>query len=100
MKYTEADWSLIPERMIGGMRRYLEHGIPPGDFLTAILSNDLREACMRADEENQRLIFAYVKFLYNYAPAGSWGSPQNYNAWIKLGGLNGNKPNINNISSL
>ena len=90
-KYTDraADWSIIPERMIDGLKRYIERGIAPGHFLTAVLTNDLREACRRADDENQRLIFEYIKFLYNYAPAGCWGSPQQFAAWIKQGGLMG-----------
>ena len=30
------DWSLIPDYMIGGLRRYIERGIPPGHFLSAV----------------------------------------------------------------
>jgi len=80
---------VIPERMLGALQRYIDHGIPPGDFLTAVLSNDLREACTRADDENQQLIYEYVKFLYNYAPLGCWGSRENFHSWLKQGGLNG-----------
>jgi large subunit ribosomal protein L9 len=36
--------------MIGGLRRYIENGIGPGDFLWAVLTNDLRGAIERADE--------------------------------------------------
>lgn len=83
-----ADWSLIPPHMIGGLRRYIEDGIPPGSFLTAVLSNDLRGACERADDENRHCLFDYVSFLYNHAPTGSWGSKENFGAWCDLGGLN------------
>jgi hypothetical protein len=79
---------MIPERMLGALQRYVDHGIKPGDFLTAVLSNDLREACGRADDENQRLIFEYVKFLHNHVPSGCWGSPENVRNWLKRGGLN------------
>lgn len=82
-----ADWSLIPDRMIGGMRRYIENGIEPGDFLRAVLNNDLQEACGRADAENQRILFQYVKFLYNYAPSDCWGSPEKVEKWLDEGGL-------------
>ena len=38
------DYSKIPvDYMVDAMRDYLEKGIPPGDFLTALLSNDLME---------------------------------------------------------
>lgn len=83
------NWRRVPERMRGGIIRYIERGIPPGDFLQAVIRNDLREACQRADDENQSLLFDYVFVLYNYAPVGSWGSPQNYKEWIERGGING-----------
>lgn len=82
-----ADWSLIPEHMIGGLRRYIEHGIPPGSFLTAVLSNDLRGAFERGDDINRVAVENYVRFLYNYAPAGSWGSSACFADWCKQGGL-------------
>lgn len=82
-----ADWSLIPDYMIGGLRRYIENGILPGSFLSALLSNDLRSTFERADDENRRCIENYVRFLYNYAPSECWGSPAKFNAWCKQGGL-------------
>lgn len=83
----EADWGLIPDYMIGGLRRYIEHGIEPGGFLSAVLANDLRRACEKADIINQHALFNYVNFLYSYAPAGCWGSDENFKAWCKSGGL-------------
>lgn len=82
-----ADWSLVPEHMIGGLRRYIEDGIPPGSFLTALLSNDLRGTFERADEENSARVGDWVRFLYNYAPSPCWGSPAKFDAWCKHGGL-------------
>jgi hypothetical protein len=84
---AKADWGLIPDYMRGGIRRYIENGIEPGDFLQAVLRNDLRGAFERADGTNVNLIKEYIMFLYNYAPGGSWGSPENYEAWIKKSGL-------------
>ena len=44
IKITD-DWTFrhqtIPEHMRGGIERYVNHGIPPGSFLTAIICNDL-----------------------------------------------------------
>jgi hypothetical protein len=82
-----ADWSLIPDYMIGGLRRYIEYGVPPGSFLTALLSNDLRATFERADDENRRCVENYVRFLYSYAPSQCWGSPARFDAWCKKGGL-------------
>jgi hypothetical protein len=86
---AEPDWSLIPDYMIGGLRRYIENGVVPGDFLTAVLTNDLRGACARADDTNRDCLFQYVQFLYSYAPAPCWGSPEKFSAWIKRSGLAG-----------
>lgn len=74
---------LIPSYMWGGVKRYMVDRIPPGDFLTALFSNDLMEAFGRADDENQSNMRRYCQFLYNYAPRGSYGSPENVRAWLK-----------------
>jgi hypothetical protein len=73
----------IPERMCGDIERYIRQGIEPGDFLRAVICNDLTEACGRADNENIRLLHVYVAYFYNEAPSGCWGSEQRYVAWIK-----------------
>jgi hypothetical protein len=74
---------LPTERLAGAMQRYIEHGIPPGHFLTAILSNDLREACERADDDHKHTLFEIVGWLYNEAPSPCWGSPDKFAAWIE-----------------
>ena len=77
----------LPSRMWGGVDRYLTHGIPPGHFLTAILENDLKEACARADDENVLLLHNYVRFFYNCVPGGCWGSPEAVSKWTDGGGF-------------
>jgi len=74
----------IPEHMHGPVRDYIEHGAPPGNFLEAILENNLTEAVGRADTENMRNIPALVAYLYNEAPAPCWGSPENVGAWLRM----------------
>ena len=83
------NWSLIPETMIGGLRRYIEHGIPPGHFLTAVLCNDLEEACGRADDDNITRLGDYIKFLNCHAPNQCWGSKEKFEAWCRHEGLSG-----------
>ncbi|MCP4599259.1 MAG: hypothetical protein GY847_01760 [Proteobacteria bacterium] len=73
----------IPARMMGPLRRYIEERIKPGDFLQAILSNDLKESCGRADEENLANLPAYCAFLYNEAPAFCYGSREKMEAWVE-----------------
>lgn len=74
----------IPTRMMGGIQRYVEHGIVPGDFLCAVIQNDLKEAVRKADEENMRNLPAYVSYFYIEAPSECWGSPKHMSQWIKF----------------
>lgn len=78
----DAGSHMIPAYMVGAVKRYLMKGIPPGSFLTAVLCNDLREAFARADDENAAAMHDWVRFFYNYAPSGSWGSPDRFAAWM------------------
>ena len=73
----------VPEHMHDGYLLYFLEGISPGSFGVAVLENNLREACARADSVNQRALFQHVSFLYNYAPVGSWGSEANVANWMK-----------------
>lgn len=82
---------LIPGYMAGGIERYVMRGVPCGDFLTALLSNDFMEAVAHADDENQSALAGWAKFLYNYTPPGCYGSPQRLAAWIAQGGLIGDR---------
>jgi len=77
------DYSALPEHMQGAMKRYMEHGIEPGSFLMAILTNDLMGAFGRADHINRERIGDYCQWLYNNSPAGSHGSRESVNAWMK-----------------
>jgi len=79
----------IPSHTHEGIVRYILQGRPCGPFLNAIYSNDLKEACNRADEENRYRLYDYIFFLYNYAPAACFGSPEKFQAWIQGGGFKG-----------
>lgn len=73
---------LIPEHMRGGMKRYFEDRILPGSFLTAVLSNNLKMAVLKADDINIHRLPDYVRWLYWEAPATAWGSPERVRIWI------------------
>lgn len=79
----------IPDYMQDGLIEYILHGRPTGSFLTAVLSNDLKEACSRADSTNIHALPRYISFLYNHAPVGCWGSEERVESWIERGGLVG-----------
>ena len=73
----------MKETTRAGIMRFVEHGIKPGDFLTAVLSNDLMDAIGRADEENQRDIVEICQFIHMEIPYNCHGSPELVKAWIE-----------------
>ncbi len=77
----DMDYSGLPESLRGGVQRYIEEGSMPGGFLTAVLENNLMESFSRADEVNQVLMFQIVKWFYNDAPRGCWGSKEAVKNW-------------------
>lgn len=63
--------------------RYANQRVPTGGFLRAVLENDLKESCARADDHNQRLIWEIVEYCWNELPATCWGSPERVAAWLE-----------------
>lgn len=74
----------IPDYMREGINRYIEHGIEPGSFLTAVIQNDFVNAVAQADDNNIRNLPAYANYFYNHAPSQCWGSAEVMNEWIGL----------------
>ncbi len=74
-------YDLAPN-LADGLERYIEHRIPTGDFLRAVLCSDLQDACYRADDTNRYLLYEFCCWLDNYAPRACWGSADKYNAWL------------------
>lgn len=71
--------------MIDALILYAVHRVPLGDFLTAVVSNNLMGACGRADEGNMRNLPAFCAYLYNEMPSGSFMSKEAYEAWLSGG---------------
>ena len=81
--YSELpDYSKLPERLQGGVQRYIEDGIQPGDFLTAVIQNNLTETVGKADDDMIKIIPQIVGWFYNEAPAICWGSKNKMKNWI------------------
>jgi len=79
----------IPNYMVEGVEAYIFGGRRPGDFLTAVLKNQLVEAATYADDTNRRLLFEYASMLWQVVPTRAWGSPKKVAAWIEGGGIEG-----------
>jgi hypothetical protein len=71
----------ISPLVLANLNRWISHGVNPGHFLTAVLMNDLREAVVRADDDNLRALPEIVNWVRRNAPIGCWGSPQAVNRW-------------------
>ena len=70
------------EHVIPTIERYVNQRIPTGGFMEAVLSNDLVEACSRADNQNRYLLFDIVSYLYNNVPGACWGSRERVDRWL------------------
>jgi len=78
--------SKIPGYMHHALVSYITEGKPTGGFLNAVLCNDLKGACNKADEANQVALYDYVFFLFNDAPVACWGSPERVARWMEIQG--------------
>jgi len=71
----------VPERTKAAIDAWVKYAQPCGHFVTAVLANDLFEACARADDENLTALSATVAYIYNECPSACWGSQKHLNAW-------------------
>lgn len=85
---TEEVRKSIPPHMQGGLMAYIKKGCPPGDFLRAVLENNLYRAFTRADHINRDAMISYAAVLEKL-PIIAWGSPESVDYWIRVGGAEG-----------
>lgn len=76
------DYRLMQPRFKETIDNYVLHRWQPGDFIRAVLENDLTEAVARADEEALGNLPHIVSYVYNQIPAPCWGSPAKVAAWL------------------
>ena len=74
---------MIPQNLIDSFDRYVNHGIPCGGFLNAVLSNDLMEAFGKADEDNRLILFDICQYIFNEVPLDCYGSREKVQDWIE-----------------
>ena len=81
MSYTFRRFT-VADHMLDSLKRYTEKHHPVGDFLTAVLENNLSEAVGKADDYNLINLPAFVGYLYNEAPSECWGSKEKVKEWL------------------
>lgn len=79
MKYK---YPMLSVAIIEGICGYVNDHRPVGSFLTAVISNNLKEAFMRADDNNVKHMFDVVKLFYNEVPSPCWGSYKEMIDWL------------------
>lgn len=75
------EYDNIPGYTLSAIRNYVIERRPVGHFLTAVLCNNLFEACFHADAANLAALPLIVKFIYNRVPSCCWGSKEKVFAW-------------------
>jgi hypothetical protein len=77
------DYSKAPNQdMVHSILRYVEHGITPGHFLTALFSDELANTFARADETNTPLIREWVLWVHDEMPGDTVGSRAKMKSYI------------------
>lgn len=86
---TKFDWhdlSHLPDVSQEALKNYFLYALPPGGFLTALLSNyPWSDVIGRADTWNRPILGKYLQWLHEVAPPGSWGSEEVVKDWLNKG---------------
>lgn len=81
------DSDLCPPDIQYDIAQYINKGVPPGNFLAQVLSNNLRESFMGADEHNLEAMPHIVCYCYNRLPSTAWGSRERVREIVDAGGF-------------
>jgi hypothetical protein len=65
------------------IERYKTHGIDPGQFLVAVLSDSLYDAVVRADDHSLRHLGVIVDLVFRTLPREAYGSRTRVAEWMK-----------------
>lgn len=67
--------------VLRAINMHVTEGHPSGHFVTAVLENDLFEACARADPDSAAQLSAIVGYIYNCVPPRAYGSREQITSW-------------------
>ncbi len=76
----------VPVWFIPKIVQWITGQVEPGDFLQAVLYNNLGAAVGVADEVTLECLSGIIKFMHNEAPAACWGTPEKAQAWLEIDG--------------
>ena len=81
----DINYGCLPRHLQGGVKRYIEEGMRPGGFLTAVITNNLRLAIGHADPTSLAALTDIVRFFHNESPSDCWGTPEKMKLWRETG---------------
>jgi hypothetical protein len=70
--------------MCDSVRNYIEYGIQPGSFLSAVICNDFAMAAVKADQQNGAALREWAMFFLNEVPPTAWGCYGTMIAWMQF----------------
>lgn len=73
----------VPEHLLQGLIAWGKKHHRVGDFLTAVLSNNLWDAVARADDDSMKSLRFIVMFIHNELPNNCHGSKEIVVEWMK-----------------
>jgi hypothetical protein len=76
------DQQNIPVETLNAIDRYVFARLPPGDFLEAVLSNNLQQTFNLADTKNREVLPAIVAYVFNHTPPQCRGNPERVDQWL------------------
>lgn len=72
----------FPVYVVEELAMFIAHGYPVGDFVRAVLENDLAGAVNKADQESAACLVRLIGWLNDYAPHSCWGSEARVAVWM------------------
>ena len=75
---------MIPRMTQETLEAWIASGRPTGSFCQAVIQNDLRLACARADRYNRSALFETIAWMEEHAPAESWGYRGALEEWPRI----------------
>jgi hypothetical protein len=64
------------------LERYVMHRLQPGDFLAAVLANDLKRSIAYGGRDAETLLGDLVRYILSETPAECRGSQEKVQRWL------------------
>jgi len=77
------EYEKLPSGLQDSMKLYIENGIHPGGFLTAVLENNLSGAVFKADQFNREHLVEIIRWMHWEIPVRAWGSEAIVKEWTE-----------------